>query len=335
MAQLIGVIWNNFLLNPMVNITIAMARVLFNNYGLSIIVFTLVLRLVTLPLTIRQVHSQRKMQLLQPRINDIQKKTKSDPKKRSEETMKLYKEEGVNPAGCVLPMLIQFPIWIALYDVIRDVLGSTPESLINLSGKLYPWSFVQGAVPVNNHFLFWDMGKPDAFVLPLLVGGSMWLQQKLTMTQASMQPGNDSQAQTNQMLLWMMPLMFGWFTTTVPSGLGIYWLVTNLMGIIMNYYVFGWKGANWRQVLLTSSAAAPKSAASGVTNKERRERARAVAPVVDEPVAPPAARSLAGKRDGNGRNGRGGSKRKDTGGGDRQGSQPPRSRSESGGGGDS
>lgn len=343
--QAIGIIWNNFLINPMINGTIVIAHVLFNNYGLAILFFTIALRLATLPLTVRQLHSQRKMTQLQPRINEIQKKYK-DPKKRSEETMKLYKEVGANPAGCLLPMLIQFPIWISLYDVIRTVLGQTPESLISLSSRLYPWSFIQQAVPLGNHFLFWDMGTPDrSYVLPILVGASMWIQQKLTMTQATMVPGNSQQQQTNQTLLWMMPLMFAWFTLTVPSGLGLYWLVSNIIGVIMNYYVYGWKGKGFLPIFLSPSGP-PKPHGQQAGGNERRRRPGK--PALPEPAAP-ATESIAPPEDAegqapaaglvslerravNGRNGRGGSKRKDSRRSDRQGAQPTRPRPQSGAG---
>jgi Preprotein translocase subunit YidC len=99
---LLGLVFDNFLINPMVNFTIVLARILAGNYGLAIIVFTLIMRGLTLPLTLRQVHSQRKMTQLQPQLNEISKRVK-DPKKRSEETMKLYKEAGASPAGCLLP----------------------------------------------------------------------------------------------------------------------------------------------------------------------------------------------------------------------------------------
>ena len=330
---MIGIIWNNFFINPMINSTVVLYRLLFNNYGLAIIVFTLLLRFVTLPLMLRQVRSQKKMTLLQPRINEVSKKYK-DPKKRSEETMKLYKEVGANPAGCLLPMLIQFPIWIALYDVIRYVLGSTPESLIDLSARLYPWSFIQHAVPLNNHFLIWDMSKGDqSFVLPVLVGATMWVQQKLTMNQGGMAAGSQQQ-QTNQMLLWMMPLMFGWFTLVEPSGLGLYWLISNIAGVIMNYYVFGWKGTSWAKILLTSGTPAPQPALR--PNRGRGAPAEPAEP--DEPVpadgdAEPAADgSRAEKRLANGRNGRGGSKRKDDRGGNRPRPQRARPGSKPGGG---
>lgn len=338
--QLLGILWNDLLINPMINVTVVLAHALLNNYGLAIIVFTLLMRALTLPLTLRQIHSQRKMTLLQPQLNEISKKYK-DPKKKSEETMKVYKEAGASPAGCLLPMLIQFPIWIALYSVIREVLGSTPESLIDLSGRLYPWSFIQQAVPLGNHFLLWDMGKPDStYILPVLVGGSMWIQQKLTMTQGSITPASQSQAQTNQTLLWMMPIMFGWFTLTVPTGLAIYWMITNVIGIIMNYYVFGWKGTSLTEIFLKPATASPAKGPRGnagngpLTAKSGRALSGGGAPALETADATQTDRSGAEKRGVNGRNGRGGSKRKDDRRGNRASTESTRSGPQSGGGGD-
>jgi YidC/Oxa1 family membrane protein insertase len=328
-------VWNNLLLNPMINVTVVLARALFNNYGLAIIVFTLMMRLLTLPLTLRQIRSQRKMSILQPQLAEINKRYGKEPKRKSEETMKLYKEAGANPAGCLLPMLIQFPVWIALYDVIRTVLGSTPESLIDLSSRLYPWSYIQQAVPLGNHFLFWDMGKPDpTYVMAVLVGGSMWVQQKLTMTAASMSPNNQTQAQTNQTLLWMMPLMFGWFTTTVPSGLAIYWLITNFIGIIMNYYVFGWKGTSLREIFINQATGgngrSGRSTSRNGTGSGRADRLQIGSTNGADAAQADGARTE--KRGVNGRDGRSGSQRKNGRRGNRQGSEPTRSGPQSGGG---
>src|SRR5579883_3094260 len=240
MGVLIGFVWNQILINPFTNLTVALARALFGSYGLAIIVFTLLLRVLFRSLTIRQIQSSKKMSALQPRIQEIQKKY-SDPKRRSEETMKLYKEEGVNPAGCVVPLLIQFPVLIALYEVIRITLGSTPESLIDLSHRLYPWSFIQHAVPLTSHFLWLNLGTADkTYILPVLVFATMWVQQKLTMTPQTM-AANSQTKQTNQMMLWFMPLLFAWFTVSVPSGLAVYWVISNVAGIAVNYYVFDWR----------------------------------------------------------------------------------------------
>src|SRR3990172_6522453 len=118
----------------------------------AIIAFTIIVRAITFPLTMRQLHSTRAMSELQPKVQELQKKHK-DPKRRNEEMMKLYREAGVNPLGCLLPMIIQFPIWIALYQVIRLALAGAPENYIDLSGRLYPIPFIQHAVPIGDTFL--------------------------------------------------------------------------------------------------------------------------------------------------------------------------------------
>jgi len=242
------------LVDPMTNALIVLANIFFGSFGLAVILFTIIIRAVTFPLTLRQLHASRAMSALQPRLQELQKKHK-DPRRRSEETMKLYREAGVNPAGCLLPMLIQFPIWIALYSTIRIALSSSPESLIGLSQRLYPWSFIRQSIPLENHFLWMDLAQPD-IILPFLVGASTWVQQRM-MTPPAADPRTQ---QTNQMMLWMMPLMFAWFTLTVPSGLGVYWTATNLVGIALQFFYMRPAGRTWRQVFLPAPAPAGRIA---------------------------------------------------------------------------
>jgi YidC/Oxa1 family membrane protein insertase len=244
------------LVDPMTNILIVLARVFAGSFGVAIIVFTLIMRGLTFPLTLRQIRASRAMSAIQPRLQEIQKKYK-DPRRRSEETMKLYKEAGVNPAGCILPMLVQFPIWIALYRTIRLVLGSTPESFIGLSQRLYPWAYVRQAVPLENRFLWLNLAQPDTtFLLAILVGASTWVQQRMTT------PGNitdERQQSMNKTMMWMMPLMFAWFTLTVPSGLAVYWAATNLVGIALQYFYMRPAGQSWREVFLPAPAPARRA----------------------------------------------------------------------------
>jgi YidC/Oxa1 family membrane protein insertase len=245
------------LVDPMTNILIVLARVFAGSFGIAIIVFTLVMRGLTFPLTLRQIRASRAMSAIQPRLQEIQKKYK-DPRRRSEETMKLYKEAGVNPAGCILPMLVQFPIWIALYRTIRLVLGSTPESFIGLSQRLYPWAYVRQAVPLENRFLWLNLAQPDTtFLLAIIVGASTWVQQRMTT------PRNitdERQQSMNNTMMWMMPLMFAWFTLTVPSGLAVYWAATNLVGIALQYFYMRPAGQSWSEVFLPAPAPARQAA---------------------------------------------------------------------------
>lgn len=236
-----GDIWNLAILSPMINVLIVMSKYLLNNFGLAIIALTIVIRLATLPLNVKQASATKAMQELQPKLAELQKKYgRADRAKLAQEQMKLYKESGVNPAGCMLPMLIQMPIWIALFQSIVRVLAVVPEDFLSLSKHLYSsWSMVFSAVPLGSSFLWLDLAVPDRFlVLPLLVGGTMWVQQKMV-TPATVDPRQQAQS---QMMLWMMPLMFAFLTLQFPSGLALYWVVSNVISVVIQYYVSGWGG---------------------------------------------------------------------------------------------
>ncbi len=248
-------LWNEIILRPMLNGLIALSGVLPEQveFGLAIIIFTLVVRLALTPVTIKQTKSTKALQELQPKMKDLQKKYAKNKAKLQQETMKLYKEAGVNPAGCMWPMLIQFPVWIALYQSIMKALATTPENLLDLAQHLYSSDMIAQAIPVNSHFLWLDLGQPDkTMILAILVGGTMWVQQKMTTA-----PSTDSRQQsTNQMMLMMMPLMFGMFTIMFPSGLPVFWLVSNLIGIGTQYVV----GGGWGNLKRSNSAASPATA---------------------------------------------------------------------------
>ena len=127
------------------------------------------------------------MQDLQPKIQELQKKYGKDRQRMAKEQAALLKEAGVTNIGCILPMLIQMPIWIALYQSIIRILATGPEELLNLSHYLYSsWGLVFPVVPLNSRFLWLNLGSPDSFyILPILVGGSMWLQQKMVTPQTT------------------------------------------------------------------------------------------------------------------------------------------------------
>jgi YidC/Oxa1 family membrane protein insertase len=236
-------IWEIIILRPMINVLIVGSKFLFNSPGLAIIVFTILIRAVMYPLTKKQLLSSKKMQDLQPRIQELQKKYGKDKQRMAKEQAALLKETGITNIGCILPMLIQMPIWIALYQSITRILATGPEELLNLSRYLYPsWHIVFPMVPLNSHFLWLNLGSPDRLViLPILVGGSMWIQQKMV-TPANTDP---QQAAQSQMMLIMMPLLFAYMTFQFASGLALYWVVSNIISIVMQYYITGWGGLTW------------------------------------------------------------------------------------------
>ena len=235
---MIGFLWEEVLIRPMLNLLVILTTIAFGNFGLGLILFTIFTRVVTFPLTLRQLRATRAMTSLKPRLDEINKKYK-DPRRRSEEQMKLYREAGINPLGCLGPMLIQIPIFIALYAVVRVALGSSPESFISLEDRLYDWPpFIEAAVPLDDHFLGIDLGASGGIPLAILVGVATWLQSKTTYSLRSA-PTDPVMAQQQQMMQWMLPLIFGYITITFPAGLGLYWLATTVIGIVLNYVAYG------------------------------------------------------------------------------------------------
>jgi YidC/Oxa1 family membrane protein insertase len=235
---MIGEIFTLVLLDPMINFLVILNNVLFGSFGAAIIAFTICIRLITWPLTIRQLHQTKAMQSVQPRVQEIQKKY-SDPKRRQEEMMKLYKESGVNPLGCVGPMLLQIPVLIALFYAIRHVLPESPEALERLGEHLYPWNYIQHAIPIQEHFLGLDLRQPS-YLMVILVAATTYAQTKTTATVAT----DEKTRAQQQMMAYMMPLMFGFFALSFPSGVGLYWVVNSLVGIAFNIAVYGFPRLN-------------------------------------------------------------------------------------------
>ncbi len=225
-----GNIFDFLLVDPMTNILLLIYDLLFHNYVLAIVALTIIIRLITLPLTLRQQVSSMKMAAMQPQIKAIQEKYKNDPQKLSEEMRKV----GFNPLGGCLPLLIQFPILIGLYNAILRSMAVTPFSLLELGKHIYGFlPNLSSLLPVNSSiFGIWDLGQPDHyFVLPILVVATTYFSTKLTTPPAS----DEQSKQTNQMMSMMMPIMFGFFMLSAPVGLGIYWVVSNLIGIGQYY----------------------------------------------------------------------------------------------------
>ncbi|MFP3897887.1 MAG: YidC/Oxa1 family membrane protein insertase [Dehalococcoidia bacterium] len=229
-------VWHLIIGNPVLNVLIALSHILGGSFGLAIIALTVIVRLISWPLTRRQLKSTKALQDMQPKMQDLQKKYGKNQQKLQQEMMKLYKEAGVNPLGCIWPMLIQLPIWIALYQAIMRALATTPENLLDLARRLYSWGLVSEAIPLSSSFLWLDLGQPDPYwILAIIVGGTMWVQQKMT-TAPSVDPRQQS---TARMMTLMMPLMFGFLTLMFPSGLALYWAVSNIIGIVTQYFVTG------------------------------------------------------------------------------------------------
>ena len=250
----IGDLFDVLLITPLTNLFVLLTTVT-GNAGIAVIILTILIRLLTLPLTLKQMHSTRAMMAVQPRMQDIQKRYK-DPKRRQQEMMKLYREAGINPLGCFGSLLLQMPILIALYRVFIITVGESPESLIRLSERIYGWDYLRTNLPLPADFLWLHLGQPDAFILPLLVALSTYTLQKMS----TMPTTDEKQRAQASMMNLMMPLIFGWITLTLPSGLGLYYALSNIIGMVMQYAYVGGGPVNWRALVgLSQDAVLPRA----------------------------------------------------------------------------
>jgi len=247
--------WQAFI-SFMINVLLFIYN-LVGNFGVAIILFTLLIRLVTHPLTVSQLKGTTAMQKLNENKEwqEIQKKYKDDKEKLSQEQMRLYKELGINPFASCLPTLIQFPIIIGLYQAIIQSLAVTPLELLRLTTHVFPGFLdVSKLIPLNSQFLWMNLGQPDSVriaglpfgipVLAVIVVITTYVQSKL-MTPAS----TGTNDQSNQMMGMMniyMPFLMGYLAYTLASGLSLYFIASNLIGIAQ-YAMLG--RVNWSNLL--------------------------------------------------------------------------------------
>lgn len=267
-----GALWNTFIFQPLLNLLLFLYAVIGRNFGLAVIVFTVLVRIITLPITAQQMRSAKASQDMQPKLAELQQKYKNDKDKLAQEQMKLYRESGVNPLGCVVPMLIQLPIWFGLYQAITAALPQNPLQLLNLAKNIYARFPILSTVlpasliPLNPSFLWLNLGRPDPYyVIPILTVATMWVQQKM-MAAPSLDPQQQAASQSMEL---MMPLMFGWITINLASGLGLYFVATNVVGIIQQYFTSGW-GALSSVFKRTTKPVSATSRASGARTARRK-----------------------------------------------------------------
>jgi len=214
------------------------------NYGVAIILFTLIIKALLLPLGLKSQRSMVKQQKLAPQLAELQKKYANDKEKLSKETMELYKANGANPLSGCLPMLIQMPIIIALFAVVRQPIEQGLDYNFNFLGlnlANYPsagWNalndFMSGKTPAGG----WS--AVALLIIPLLAGATSWLQSALTpqppQPAASSDDAPNTAAQTGKMMKFMMPIISVIFTFSAYCGVGIYWIVSNVIQVAQQYF---------------------------------------------------------------------------------------------------
>jgi len=206
--------WNEYIVYPISLLITKIAELFGGNYGWGIIGITILVRLILLPLMIKQTKSTKAMQAIQPEMQKLKEKYASKDaatqQKLQQETMALFQKHGVNPlAGC-LPLLVQMPILIGIYHAIMRTRAIAADS-----------------------FLWFDLGDKDPyFILPLVAGATTFLQQKMMMA------GQENNPQM-AMMLWMMPIMIVVFAINFPAALSLYWVVGNVFMIVQTYFIKG------------------------------------------------------------------------------------------------
>ena len=198
--------------------TLNLFHAVVHNYGVAIILLTILVRVLFWPLTHKSTESMQRMKEIQPELKALQEKYKENPQKLQQETMKLYREKKVNPMGGCLPMFVQIPVFIALYTVLRNAIELRYAGFLWISDLSAPENLFAGAVPI--------VGSLN--ILPLVMAGSMIWQQKLTPQPAA----TPEQMQQQKMMTFMMPLMMLFFFYKMPSGLVLYWTTSNLLMIL-------------------------------------------------------------------------------------------------------
>jgi len=200
------------------------------SYGWAIIIMTMIAKLVIWPLTHKSYKSMREMSKIQPLLAPLKEKYKSDPKKLQSETMKLYKEHGVSPWGGCLPMLLQMPILFALFNTLRNTIMLRKAPFWIIPGKwIMDLSGPDSLVTLDEPFRLLIINIQQINLLPIIMGASFYLQQKLT---PQMSSGNPQSDQQQKMMAVMMPVMFLFIFYSLPAGLNLYFFVSTITSVI-------------------------------------------------------------------------------------------------------
>ena len=256
-------IFNELLIWPMLNVLVAVYKILISlgvpfALGFSIIILTIIIRFILYPLTASQLKASKKMQELNPHLARLKEKHKNDAKTLQQETMKLYKEHGVNPAAGCLPVLVQLPIIWGLYSLLQQIVHLTPQVInkvvysdyLKISKQWDP-NFFGVSLASNPSHLISTVG-PVVLLIPIITGALQFIQSKMLFAKPP-EPGelvkdlekkksDDFATAFQSQSLYIFPIMIGFFSYTFPIGLSLYWNTFTIFGIIQQYKISGLGG---------------------------------------------------------------------------------------------
>lgn len=241
-----GYVWGTFFYQPIYNSLIFLVSIAPGyNLGIAIILLTIIIKLILFIPSQKGLESQRKLQDLQPRIKKLQDQHKKDQQKLAQATFALYKENKVNPFGSCLPLLFQFPILIALFFVIQT--GLNPDNIHLLYTPLQNFDLSL----INSNFLnLLNLQQKEVFVLPLIVGALQFVLMKVQFAKKQKEPVKEDNKpakkgvqagaemqKASEMMVYILPAMMALFTASAPSGVGLYWGTSTILGIAQQFYV--------------------------------------------------------------------------------------------------
>lgn len=255
-------LWHLLLYQPLVNALIFLYQLLFQNFGLALIVLTVAIRLLLLPLTRSSMRAASKMRELAPEIDKLKKKYGKDQQAFAKAQMELYRQRGANPAAGCLPQIIQLIVLIALYQAFIQVLRVDGDVIQKLNQVLYPRLQLPAETVINTKFLYLDLGQPDVFRLPgipiplpgfflLAAALAQLVYSKMMMPaiaaakkEAAKTPGaaDDMATAMQSQMTYMFPLFTLLIGYSFPSGLVLYWFTFSLLMAVQQYFIGGWGG---------------------------------------------------------------------------------------------
>ena len=268
-------IFNMILVWPILNVLVAVYKVLiFVNFpfalGFSIIILTIIIRFVLYPLTASQLKASKKMQDLNPHLSRLKEVHKGDSKTLQQETMKLYKEHGVNPAAGCLPVLVQLPIIWGLYSTLSQIVSLKPEVINKVVysdalkiTKQWDPNFFGVSLGANPSNLISTVG-PAVLLIPILTALFQFIQSKMMFTKPKTEKAltvkgekkknEDFASAFQSQSMYIFPLMIGFFSWTFPVGLSLYWNTFTIFGIIQQYKISGLGGlSEWTDKIWTKN----------------------------------------------------------------------------------
>ena len=254
-----GSFFTVILVNPIINILVSIYHLLSLMHipyalGFSIIILTVIIRFILYPLTASQLKASQKMQKISPHIAKLKAKHKNDAKTLQAETMKLYKEHGVNPAAGCIPVIIQLPVIWALYSVLQRVVNISNHNIISEINKVIyfdaikltkPWDPTFFGIPLGQNPSHLLKAMPLILIVPILTGVLQYFQSKMLMPKKDEsepkkkdEKKEDDFAQAFQkQSTYIFPIMIGFFSYSFPIGLSLYWNTFTIFGILQQYKI--------------------------------------------------------------------------------------------------